>query len=513
MAPIESTAAPMKKNSALFFFFFAFLFNFYTIAMADSRPFWITNRPVDPNFYVGIGMSEKEGNKEIYRERAKNAAFIDLASEISVSISVSFVQKIIERTGLTEQEVRSEINTFTRAHLREYQFVDEWETRKEYWIYYRLSKERHKVLLDLNKQKAVKAARAMIIKAAAEKKRRNIISSLRFYFEALAEIQDFTGEPLISEIHGKPIFLFNEIYSGMQLILSEISLYPDRKSVPALIEQPLREPLTVIATFKNTTGNRILIPNLPIRFSLPRRDWIPTDVIQTDNQGTARFTLACVTASDHGQPVRAKLDIARFFPQNDSSVFFKELVKKLTVPETSLFLKIFSDKEEYFWHWEFEGKNILVFSAYEINKKVVTWPKMHDEVMIFLQRMGANVKVEKRNVNLSNVMHWSSNHNSKCGTDSEENADFVFVLVAIGKLNKRSNSKNPLGEDVQFAGELRTAVYKGKEPYFFDRYSGTSGWNPMGEQMCMDVTAIHVLKRFKSKYLYHMGLANEQKDL
>jgi hypothetical protein len=78
-------------------------------------------------------------------------------------------------------------------------------------------------------------------------------------------------------------------------------------------------------------------------------------------------------------------------------------------------------------------------------------------------------------------------------------------MAAKGKLNTRENADNPFGEDVRFAGEIRTVAQKKGKPHFQDRYKGAGGWNPMGEEMAMDVLALHVFKRWKAKYYQNLG--------
>jgi hypothetical protein len=285
-------------------------------------------------------------------------------------------------------------------------------------------------------------------------------------------------------------------------------LNADRKSIPALINQPLREPLKAIATSKDKAGGRIAIHSLPIRFSLPRQEGDLSDVIQTDARGIAPYTIASVSARDQGKAIRAKVDVSLLCPQEGTQSIFEAVVQRLTIPETTMVLKIFNDREKYLWHWEFEGKHVNVFCAYEANGKKAAWPKMHDEVVTFLQGKGADVKV-KRGVDITNVVQWSSTPDSRWDVDQTDSVDFIVVMVTSGKLNKRANPKNPFGEDVQFVGEIRSAIHKDGNPYFSDRYRGAGGWNPMGEQMCMDVLALHVMKNWKTKYIHHLGLTGQ----
>ena len=108
-------------------------------------------------------MAEKEAEPDDYREQAKSAALFDLASQISVDIAGSFVDVAVERTGLSEQEVRMEISASSQARLTGHEMVDEWETNKAYGVYYRLSKEKYHRQIDLERETVTAAAADMAL--------------------------------------------------------------------------------------------------------------------------------------------------------------------------------------------------------------------------------------------------------------------------------------------------------------------------------------------------------------
>ena len=85
----------MKRKIAPFLSVFIFSFITNTTALAKDPPTWVESRPIEPKYYIGIGIAEKKGNEAGYREIAKNAALLDLASEISVTISGTFIYTLI----------------------------------------------------------------------------------------------------------------------------------------------------------------------------------------------------------------------------------------------------------------------------------------------------------------------------------------------------------------------------------------------------------------------------------
>jgi hypothetical protein len=484
---------------------FIMLFSVFPHAVCAKKAEWVAHRPVDPRYYIGIGSCVKKNHTDDFRLVAENEALFDLSSEISVDISGTFMEKTIERTGLSEQDIRMEIQTTSRARLTGHEMVAEWEDRKTYWVYFRLSKDKYAFLQRKERTKARDASLDMLQKALLENEKGQPISALRFYFEALSRIQDFIGDNLKANLRGKEVFLYNEIYAGIQRILADTSLSARRRQVPGLDGHPLADPLMVRGMQKQRDGSQSAVPGLPILYAAPWRESDPDYIVATDANGVARYTLPMVTMADHGQSVRARVDLRRLAPQVKSGAFFDAILEKVNVPQTAMRLNIYTDETTYKWRREFEGRKVVVLAAYAAGPSAVPWNKIHDEMTRFIQALGG-IPVQTGNaVNVDKIIQFSRNPESPWDLLPPEAVDLVFVMAARGKLSTRENAENPFGEDVRFAGEIRTAAQKNGSASFQDRYKGAGGWNPMGEEMAMDVLALHVFKRWKAKYYQHLG--------
>jgi len=466
-----------------------------------SVPSWVSSRPISRDFYVGIGACNKKEFKVDCRKIAEDKAFLEIASEISVDVSGSFVQKIAERTGLSEQIVRQEIQTSSQAKLTGHELVGEWEDRKNHWVYFRLSKKKYKQQLALEKEKAVSAAVDMLGKAVATKKAGDPVSALRFYFEALARVQDYIGENIQTTFQNRTIFLFNEIYTDIQLIMANIRLRAQKNRLSALAGEPVREPIYIEAVIKNEHGQEIDIVGLPVRFDSRNETIGFNPAAITDDQGLAKTDVESLASSDHGKQIKAHVDVAELFPETGVGGIFHALTNKLTIPETSVTINLFKDRDTYYWHQAFDGKRVIVLSAYQTKDASVKWTKIGDELLNFLKAKGANIVRLPNADDIENTIFLSKNLDSEWYGQASPQADYIFVMAAVGRMNKLENAKNPFGEDVQFAGEIRTSVHQSGKLNFADNYKGATGWNPLGNEMVMDVLALNVFKRWQQQYL------------
>ena len=470
-----------------------------------ATPSWVVSRPISRDYYIEICTYNKKENREDCQKIAEDKALYNLSSEISVDISGTFVQKIVERTGLSEQDVRMEIRTSSRTRLSGHELAGQWEDRKNHWAYFKLSKQQYNHQRKLEKERAIAAAVDMLTRAGAAKAAGDMVSALRFYFEALARVEDFIGENIQTTFQNRSVFLFNEIYANIQLVMAGIRLKSEKSRVHALIGEPLDEALTIEAILKNEAGEETNIAGLPVRFDLPGKESKMNRLSVTNDHGLAGVTLANVRAADNGGTIRGYVNVDALCPAKDTRGFFRALIDKLTIPEIKVIVNTFEDRDAFYWHREFEEKNVLILSAYQTKESSAKWMKIRDELLNFIKSKGARIKRLPMDVDLQRTIHLSQDAGVEWVVNTMPDIDFIFVMTAVGRLNERENAKNPFGEDVQFAGEIRTSVYASGELYFSDQYKGTTGWNPMGEEMCMDVLALHVFKRWKTKYLKHLN--------
>jgi hypothetical protein len=76
--------------------------------------------------------------------------------------------------------------------------------------------------------------------------------------------------------------------------------------------------------------------------------------------------------------------------------------------------------------------------------------------------------------------------------------DVLLFITANGKIVKRENGEGR--QDYRFEGSVKTVVIENRNIGYSDAYSVMGGWNPINEQMCLDVLALNVLKKWKEGF-------------
>jgi hypothetical protein len=468
------------------------------ICQGATIPKWVNQRPRMPGYYVGIGMSKK--GVEDYQTRAKSDALLDLSQEISVAVSGTFVQNIVEKTGLSEAMVRSEIKLSSKAHISEHQRVDQWEDDDVYWVYYRLSKRRYRQIRDHNRSTASKLAADMFKRALSADDDHKIVSALRFDYEALQQLSDYLGESIEADINGRTLLLGNAIYAHLQDLMTAIRLSSGRPALPVLVGATHSEQVAVIANAATDDQKQVGIAKLPLTFSFPWRSKHATRY--TDQSGRAVCELGSVPAAENGLAVAVSIDINTLFPE--ANIILEALLKRVSQPQLTIGLLAVADRQEYLWRHEFQGCKVTVLAAYQVNGKAEPWPKLYDEMIQHLKRIGANIISPPTTLFAEKIIELASQPEKVSQFKAFETTEVIIIVTAQGKLNQRENLKNPLGQDVQFAGKFSNIVQRESALAFSDRYQAMTGFNPMGEIMCMEVTALNVFKRWKRRYLEHL---------
>jgi len=306
---------------------------------ADSKkPSWTDSRPVSKVYYIGIGSASKIDNPEDYRKIAKDEALQDLSSEIQINISGEFVRTISEQGAFVEDEIRSMVQTKTKANLEGYEIADSWENNEEYWVYYRLSKE---VYVKLKKGREVKVkhlALDLYLKGQESENSNDLSSALRYYSQAMNMLDEFIGEPLEIEYQNKNIYLQNSLFSAIQSSLGLIKLKSLNPSIKAKSNMPLSESLKVKAAAEKN-GAPVPISGLPVKFYFVKGKGKLLARSSTNADGTASSQVSMVEASDKIQIIKAGVDM-KSLAGSQASPLVLGLLKSLNVPEARFILQV-----------------------------------------------------------------------------------------------------------------------------------------------------------------------------
>ena len=300
------------------------------------KPAWLTAKPVQPGYFVGIGHGTKDGSNN-YIQSAKSSALEDLVSEIKVNISSTSVLSQLDANKEFQERYEQIIQTTAADEIEEFEQVEAWEDERNYWIYYRLSKQRYKEIKDQKKRNAVSLGLDFFTKAKQAERNSEPVLALGFYYQGFRSIEKYLDEPIRLDFEGKEILLTNEIIASMQLLLDKMDILLDPKEI-MLNRRLAQSELSVIAKAIDKSSQKV-IPGLPLAASFEKGSGDVFPTYKTDETGRTKILLTKISSRDIEQTVAVKVDVMSFAGQGSSEIY-PLIVKKMVVPKATLLMRV-----------------------------------------------------------------------------------------------------------------------------------------------------------------------------
>jgi outer membrane lipopolysaccharide assembly protein LptE/RlpB len=285
---------------------------------------------------LGSGHSVKDGTNN-YLQSAKNSALEDLVSEIKVNISSTSVLSMIDANKEFQERYEQIIKTTVADEIQEYEQVDSWEDERNYWLYYRLSKQRYKEIKDQLKRDAVAQGLDFFTKAKESERRSEYVLSLGFYYQGFRAIEKYLGEPIRIEFEGKEILLTNEIIASMQLLLDKIELTVSPSEI--ILNRRLAQNDLSVSANAVEKSSRKAIGDLPLAASFEKGAGDVFPSYKTDLAGHVKILLTKISSRDLEQTVAVKVDMMSFAGQQGSAIY-SLVADKMVVPKATILMKV-----------------------------------------------------------------------------------------------------------------------------------------------------------------------------
>jgi hypothetical protein len=302
----------------------------------ETKPAWLSAKPSQAGYYTGIGHGTKSGNTN-YIQVAKKSALEDLVSEIKVTVSSASVLSTFEDNTRFREQYEQIIQTTAADEIEEFEQVGAWEDATNYWVYYRLSKERYRQLKEQQKRNAVILATDYFEKAQNADAEGERVQALGFYFQAFRSVEKYLGEAIAVTVKGKDILLVNEIYASIQTLLDKIQI----RVAPSEININRRlnwftQSIQANGFYKDTRKPAAFLP-LTAAFLKGSGEVFPQ--YKTNEEGITKILITKITSRELEQSVGIKLDIDAISGTGNSPVY-SLISKRLQVPTAQIVLKV-----------------------------------------------------------------------------------------------------------------------------------------------------------------------------
>jgi hypothetical protein len=303
----------------------------------EPRPAWLSGHLNEPRYYTGVGHSVKDGTNN-YVQVARKSALDDLVSQIQVTVSSTSILSTLEQNRKDFQERYEQIIQTTAADdIEEFELVGAFEDDRNYWVYYRLSKERYRQIKEEQKRKAVVQATDFFYKARQAEQNHERLQALGFYFQAFRSVEKYLGEPIPVQVDGTEVLLTNEIYASLKALLDKINVQVE----PAEMAVNRRLNLNAQAVMAHASYRDIQIPvaSLPLSAGFKKGQGEVFPTYHTDVQGNAKILINKISSREWEQTVSVKVNLDAISGTGNSPVY-NLVVSTLRAPESHVLLKV-----------------------------------------------------------------------------------------------------------------------------------------------------------------------------
>lgn len=302
----------------------------------NVKPEWLTYKPDQSFYYIGIGKSTKNGTNN-YLQEAKKSALEDLVSEIKVNVSSSSVLSQIDANQEFKEKYEQIIQTTAADEIEEFEQVDSWQDERNYWVYYRLSKQRYKEIKEEQKRNAVSISLDFFSKAKQAERNGDLVLALGFYYQGFRAIQKYLGEPIRIDFEGKEILLTSEVVASMQVVLDKMDISVKPTEIALNRRVSVSEQSIIAKVIEKATKKPIA--DLPLRADFEKGAGNVFPTYKTDAAGAAKILLTKISSRDLEQTVAIKVNPLSF--AGPSATKIDSLIAlKMVVPRATLLLKV-----------------------------------------------------------------------------------------------------------------------------------------------------------------------------
>ncbi|NOZ08533.1 MAG: hypothetical protein GXO91_06600 [FCB group bacterium] len=220
----------------------------------ETSPDWIAQSVSNSRYWYGVGTGES-------RQSAREAAYNEIAAQISVQISSSFTRIITELNYDPSEYTQSIIHSRLTASLPEIEILRNEHINSLYYVQARLSKEKYYQSVALKRQAAVNKATDLLDMTGNE------LSANTFVYltDALKQIVDYLDEDLkvtYPRDGGKQVNLYSYINSRILEAFNRISVEPLSDTLTGISGLPLENGIGVHC-YDSKTGNPL--GGIPLR--------------------------------------------------------------------------------------------------------------------------------------------------------------------------------------------------------------------------------------------------------
>ncbi|MEA4937301.1 MAG: LPP20 family lipoprotein [Paludibacter sp.] len=301
------------------------LFAFNLLCIGGTKkvvPEWISTHPSDNEYYYGVGHAYIDKKVKKHVEEARKDALSNLAGEISIQIFSSNELITLVRNDKISEEFTTLIQSRVKTDLEGYEMAAEYQTKKEYWVLYRLSKQLYREMELRKMSNAVQNAKSCYFAALEAKQHSDYKNAIIQYTKALDHVKKYLNEYIEVDANGAKENLIVQSFSGISAIISGIKLIPVSTDIKT---KQATEIKAEQLAFTLVDEENKAISGFPVTGYYSERS-ISDYSKHTDEKGTVRFSIPKVRSQKATEYFKVTPDINTILAESASDYLIRKVI-------------------------------------------------------------------------------------------------------------------------------------------------------------------------------------------
>lgn len=299
----------------------------------DGIPEWVKEYPVSETHYTGIGIADRSTHPLDYIKIAQQNALQNLMSQIKVTISSQSVFLQMERENGYEEDFKSNIEVKAKEILEGYELVSTYTQSNEYWVYYQLSKQKYHETRNARIQEAIEESKYFLNKAvlySTPYKDKYI-----YYVQALAKLEPYLSEPLLTEFDRENVYLGSEIIARFRSYVDDYQLYCLSKKISAMIGNTVSK-IDIAVEYE---GNRLSnIPLMAVSADLELKNLSKS----SNENGVFTTSVPKIKSTQAVQKIEAGINFQEWLDEGTKSEFIQKLFRSIKTHQITIPIYVYT---------------------------------------------------------------------------------------------------------------------------------------------------------------------------
>ena len=297
---------------------------------------WVSTRPVNSAYYIGIATCSKTAQPADYQAIAKKLALNDLATEISVKVEGQTFFNTMEVNKAFSESFSSNVTTSSSELLEDYEVAGIWEDKDLYAIYYKLNKFDYQSKKAQKKENTLKSALDFLKKGREAKKLGNIPSAIDLFYHGLFALKPYWTEVnQMKDENGNDIFIDNELFSEIRAVLADLRFETPLKNIVLSSSNTFKAQVPVMVTYKGEG-----VRGINVKYSYQRDNYMKPKTVMSDNDGIILADIDNVSLKAKNNSLELSLVIDALVPQDLDSDLATALINGINTDQRKIPIEI-----------------------------------------------------------------------------------------------------------------------------------------------------------------------------